>query len=612
MLRRGCEGNISMKERKIHSLFGNNIKKALAHEQPSLKSEDLPNYHGKTQYRRFFVDNGMLAELKNNANQLIVGRRGTGKTHLFGSFNEVIRDECPDELSLMISLMKLHRDSSIPENCTIAEYRRIHAADLFEDFLRKLFPLFLDQADNKLHQISQSLSNREAKKKLAVVNNLLTQLLEVVELGSPVDVLKTSKKSIDTTESGLSKTGASLSIGVENNKPLFSAKAALGMDTSALEEVKHVIEIHSKMKVDIIKARDLILDILDELKVETLHILIDEWMELDKRTPSGIQPLFAQLLKKTFFNTNKISVKIASVWHQTTLYDEDDMRKSKGVELKHDIIRTVDLDTAFLRSEEQVSEFCKELLYKRISYLFEKLENLSDTEKISQLCGNDGIVDDVFVIELFDNLDNFKAFIIASHGIPRDLMNIFHKCSLRIRRNFELYCIDHQVIYAEARSTYNTDKRKTIKPDSEAQKLLRIINKYMESTDRRLFIVKNSYVPNSDALQKLVDEELIHQLPSSVTPRDICDTHKTYLIDFGNYVDWIETKKKDVATLINESVLPAFPDNFTNVINEYEIDISQVNSDTLECPQCNGKFALNEPVYQKASMCIFCAYDIKA
>ena len=323
-----------------------------------------------------------------------------------------------------------------------------------------------------------------------------------------------------------------------------------------------------------------------------------------------ILPIFAQLLKKTFFNTNKISVKIASVWHQTTLYDKDDMQRAKGIELKHDIIRAIDLDTAFLMSEKQVCDFCKELLYKRISYLFEKLEDNNERKKFGKLRNDDGIVNDVFVTELFDNVPNFQAFIMASHGIPRDLMNIFHKCSLRIKRNFEMFCIDHRAIYAEARNTYNTDKRKTIKTDSEAQKLLRIVNNYMETTGRRLFIVENSLVPNSEALQKLVDEELVHQLPSSITPRDICDSHKAYLIDFGNYVDWIETRKKDIAILLNESVIATFPDDFSTVMNEYEIDVAQVKNDSVECPNCNSKFSASEPVYKKANLCVHCAYEI--
>lgn len=594
----------AMKERKTKSIFGRNIKKALAYEQPSLKSEDLPSY------RRFFVDNGILNELDNNANQLIVGRRGTGKTHLLGSFDEMIKSDRDKEISVMISLMKLNRDSSIPENCTIAEYQRIHATDLFEDFLKRLFPIFLDEADSRLQLLAKTISSRDAKRKLSSVNSLLTQLLEVVELGSPVEILKTSKKTIDSIEKNGGEAGASLSFGIDNLKPTFSAKASLGGSMTLSEEAKRVIEIHANMKVDFIKARDLILRILDELEVDTMHLLIDEWMELDKRTPSGIQPIFAQLLKKTFFNTNKISVKIASVWHQTTLYDKDDMKKSKGVELKHDLIRAVDLDTAFLMSEDQVCEFCKELLFKRISYLFEKLDDIKDSEQIAQLC-RDEVIDDIFVTELFDSFPNFRAFIIASHGIPRDLMNIFHKCSLRIKRNFENYCIDHEVIYSEARNTYNTDKRKTIRPNSEAQRLLQMVNKYMENSGRRLFIVKNAFVPLSEALQKLVDEELVHQLPSSVTPREVKDSHKTFLIDFGNYVDWIETRKRDMGVLLNESVLPSFPDNFEDEVEEYEIDVTAVSDDTIECPGCGNKFSRNEPVYKKANMCIYCAHEIK-
>lgn len=594
-----------MKERRNRSLFGKNIKRALAHEQPSLKSEDLP------EYRRFFVDTGILSELNNNANQLIIGRRGTGKTHLLGAFHEMIRDESPDDMSLMLSIMELYRESNIPTNCSEDEYINIHAHDLFEDFLQKLFPLFLDQADKKLSNICKELPKKQATEKFNAVNNLLTKLLEIVELGSPVNFLKTSKKTIKTSENASKKGGASLSLGINKNIPILSAKASLGIDVSSLQEENQVVEIHSNMRVDIIKARQVILNIIDELNIDTLHILIDEWMELDKRTPSGIQPIFAQLLKKTFFNTNKISVKIASIWHQTTLYDKDHMSKSKGIELKHDILRAVDLDTAFLLSEDEVCDFCKELLFKRIVYLFEKIELQSDTGHISQLINEEEIIDDIFITELFDNALNFKSLITSSHGIPRDLMNLFHKCSLRIKRNFESYCICHSIIFKETKIAYNTDKRKSIRPGSNAQKLLIIINKHMESTGSRIFIVKSEFISTSDALQKLVDEELIHQLPSSTTPRTVRETHKCFLVDFGNYIDWVETKKKDIEVLLNESVLATFPTNFDSEYQLFEIDITQIENDIITCPECKKNFSKHEPVFLKASLCIHCAYNLQ-
>jgi DNA replication protein DnaC len=71
-----------MQQRKTRSLYGDLIRDALLHEQPWLKSEDLP------EFKRFYVNNDLIEAIHNNGNHLIVGRRGTGKTHLLGSFVE--------------------------------------------------------------------------------------------------------------------------------------------------------------------------------------------------------------------------------------------------------------------------------------------------------------------------------------------------------------------------------------------------------------------------------------------------------------------------------------------------------------------------------------------
>lgn len=587
-----------MKERRVKSLFGGLLKESLQHAQPKLRSEHLP------EYRRFYVDNGVLKLLHNNDEHLIVGRRGTGKTHLLGAFNEMIRDEFPDEMSFMFSLSKLDNNSYIPNG---SNNSNVHAYQLFYIFLRKIFPLFLDRADARLKYLSTRLSRRDHDLKSKQVNNLLTQLLETVELGSPVESEATSVKIIREDSGNNSDAGAGLSFNLDKNIPSISGSLSVSKKKNNNKNEQNIVERRSTFRVDYIKAGELISEVLEELEVRVLHILIDEWMELDKRTPSGIQPIFAQLLKKTFFNSNCISTKIASVWHQTSLYDRGEMSKSKGIELKHDIIKSIDLDSAFLTKEIDVFNFCKELLYKRL--LFSCEEAGKDCNSILSMVNSGGVVDDIIIIELFDNWQNFKAYITSSHAIPRDLMNIFHLSSLKIRRNFEKYCIDHKTVFDVARNSYKTDKRKAILPNSNAQKLLRIINKYMEDNDRRLFLVENSQVPDSNALQKLVDEELIHQVPSSVTHRSICDSHKTYLVDFGNYVDWIETQKKDISSLLDESVLANFPDGFDSMISNYVIDISVIDSDYINCPACTKSFSISEPVYIEANLCVYCAYN---
>jgi hypothetical protein len=107
-------------------------------------------------------------------------------------------------------------------------------------------------------------------------------------------------------------------------------------------------------------------------------------------------------------------------------------------------------------------------------------------------------------------------------------------------------------------------------------------------------------------LRKLVDEELVHQIPSSITPRCVQDSHKAYQIDFGNYVDWVKTKSADLSTLLNEAVLPSFPGDFQDTWSDYLIDTEQVEIDMVTCSHCEKKFRESHAVYKKLGACPHC------
>jgi hypothetical protein len=187
-------------------------------------------------------------------------------------------------------------------------------------------------------------------------------------------------------------------------------------------------------------------------------------------------------------------------------------------------------------------------------------------------------------------------------------MNIFQVCSLRIRREFTKRAIDHALVIEVARNRYMLQKRKQIDPTSPAQKLLNLINEYMDRTGHRLFLVENANA-GSKALRKLVDEELIHPIPTAVTHRAIADTHKAYHIDYGNFADWITTKKTDITGLLNERVLPVFPKSFEKLVGTYTIDASEIADERGDCQDCHRVFDLSNPVFIKAKICPYCASD---
>ena len=91
------------------------------------------------------------------------------------------------------------------------------------------------------------------------------------------------------------------------------------------------VNYHQLYRTDYGKINALIEEILKLSKINILHILIDEWMEIDKNNTGKLQNYFAQDLKKCFFNNKYVSVKIASIWNRTSLYEQTDMNTSRGL-----------------------------------------------------------------------------------------------------------------------------------------------------------------------------------------------------------------------------------------------------------------------------------------
>src|SRR5262245_38659250 len=131
-----------MHMRKTRCLRPGALRRALTHERIWLKSEELP----QDSYRRYYVDIGHIGRLDNNSNHLVSGRRGTGKTHLLGAFQEYINSEKAAEIALMVSILDLSaQDSEISlEAPHTAASSYLAARNLFNQLLRIFFDDFLD------------------------------------------------------------------------------------------------------------------------------------------------------------------------------------------------------------------------------------------------------------------------------------------------------------------------------------------------------------------------------------------------------------------------------------------------------------------------------------
>ncbi|MCF2946794.1 hypothetical protein L0668_01645 [Paraglaciecola aquimarina] len=587
---------MKIKTRKATSLYGKLLEKAIEREEPWLQSQDLPNYLD------FYVDRGQISGIRNNSSELIVGRRGTGKTHLLGSLKELVVSS-NNEIAVFISIFECAQTPpALGSETTEFAANRI-SKEMFVSFLREFLYQFSDAADAFMVKKKGTLPKSEIKLLDVKLNDLFGKLLEAIEVGRKYSLGRTSRETIKELRLEKSNAVGDVSFKLSERGIKATLGVGLGAGRSGNIETKEEVEVENTFHIDLKDVRNITEDILSILRIDTLYILADEWMELEKATPSAIQPLFAQMLKITFFNSKHIAVKIASIWSQTTLYDRKDMGKSKGIQLGHDLIRGPDLDIDFIKDELEVHEFCKEMLFRRLKFVCPELQRLEDRE---------GNIDDIFITELFDNTRNFNAFIAATHGIPRQLMHLFIKCAAKIKGDFTNHVIDYKLVSSISTMLYREQKRKAIDPASSAQKLLNTINNYMESNDRRTFLVESGGVSKSTALRKLVDEEHIHQIPSASTPRVIREKYKAFHIDFGNYADWVESKQEDISSLLSISILPIFGKSVLDNLNDYVIDISEYDEGIVDCRSCGFSFTDRNPVYLKFGSCPKCAEDIKA
>lgn len=77
-----------------------------------------------------------------------------------------------------------------------------------------------------------------------------------------------------------------------------------------------------------------------------MYILIDEWSALDRRTAPSCQIHFAEYLKRAFFGTSRICLKISAIEHEAKFegYVEEERI---GLEIDADIFPQVNLDEIY-------------------------------------------------------------------------------------------------------------------------------------------------------------------------------------------------------------------------------------------------------------------------
>ena len=457
------------------------------------------------QLHETFVDSGVADVLNTLDNQVLNGRRGTGKTHAL-AFLESERAARKD-LALRIDLRTVGSPDGVLDPSQSGPTDR--AARLLIDLLGQF-------RDGLLEAVLADEDLVEDGRFVEKLDELIVALTNI-RLDGEVEV------SSEAEAKQSRKTTSSAALSVSGHPGL---QAGISAETSAdgrslLRETRRGNEHISLNFSDVARA---LRELAATLSSRRVWLLLDEWSSV----PRDVQPYLAEFLVRCVLPLQRFVVKIAAIEQQANFRTHVG-DATIGLELGADVSAAVSLDDfmVFEGNEEQARSFFLDLFHKHLT---------APGDEIVTVQGLDSPPD---VVRLgFTDMRAFDELVRAAEGVPRDALSIAARAAMRAGTAR----ISVPLVRESARSWYHSDKLKAIENRDEARKLLTwIIDRVIRAKRARAFLVSERHARNP-LLLALFDARVLHVVRRGYSAQDRPgERYDVWVIDYGAYVDLIQT-----------------------------------------------------------------------
>jgi hypothetical protein len=308
------------------------------------------------------------------------------------------------------------------------------------------------------------------------------------------------------------------------------------------------------------------------MRPRRVWLLLDEWSTV----PVDLQPYLADLLRRSVFPLNSITVKIAAIEQRSRFRVGEDVGDYIGIEVGADAAADVNLDDfmVFENDAERAREFFKELLFKHASasQVFEQRASAPTTS-------------DELIRQGFTQINTFDELVRAAEGVPRDAINIL---SLAAQD-----ALDEQISVNHTRRAaqkwYQRDKEAGVRANERANELLHwIIDEVIGNRKARAFLLRSNV--NHSLIEALFDARILHILKRSISTHDQPGVrYDVYKLDYGCYVDLIATVNAPQGLLPREpengedGFIDVPPDDYRSIrraildIHDFETQVERTN-----------------------------------
>jgi hypothetical protein len=452
---------------------------------------------------RTFVDTGILPQLSNTNNQILYGRRGTGKSHV-------------------LRVLGLKIEKSAPGTTLYIDLRVLGSAGL-------------------MTELSRPLADRSVAVFKDILSLIQSQLMDIAtrpdgdgsglqEVSEFEDVIRAksvfvSERDVSHRSKATANSGLKAGLGTAGlpNVSVYSADQDEDETTVEHTEALRDTVVFAEVAQQLDAA-------LKALGIANLYILIDEWTAI----PSDLQPYIAEFLRRAFIPVKRVTLKIAALEYRSRFSLPAQGGGVVGFELGPDVSANLDLDDYYVydRNPDHVVELFLEVLRKHL-----------DAELPANYLDDLGIsTSSAFRRDLFTEQATFTELVRAGEGVVRDFIGVFTAAYFRAVREGKTK-IDLNAVEEAARAWYETDKSTTLSHE-QSEALHIIINEVIGNRQAKMFMLAREH--NDDAMvQSLFDLRLLHLVSRGYSDKQNPGLrYNVYALDYGTYVDLKRTKSE--------------------------------------------------------------------
>jgi hypothetical protein len=467
-----------------------------------------------------FVDVGILTQLDNRNNQIMYGRRGTGKTHILKVLASRLEKD-HGNVCIYLDTRTLGSSAQFSDSSLSVRQRCLA---LFRDIMGEVHNGLLD------HIVNYPTSSADAA--LTQLSTLCDAFLKPVT--SYIEQSITSRRAAKDAEQSSAFLRAAIPAKAE-------LSAGSRNDSVREEETTSSWGVEEDDKIIFPALHSLLGEVLQKSGVQ-IYLLVDEWSSI----PIDIQPYLAEFFKKGFLPLPTVVVKIASLEYRSN-FGVHSHGGHLGFEVGADISASLDIDDYYVydRNPERITDAFSDMLYKH-------LRNELPRDYLAITSGS------ALASKLFSERWTFQELVRASEGVARDLINIFSTGYFAAHRKGKEK-IERAEVLEAARQWFEQDKARNLDEGLRIA-LQKIVENVIGGKRARSFLLPRE-LEKHPIIQRLFDLRILHLMQRGYADKDKAGVrYNIYTLDYGTYVDLMKTSKQpEIAfTTVEGSVQEGF------------------------------------------------------